>query len=117
MRRDVLLRSVWIAMNEPTKEEELAMFIVAQHTIKDAPKAFSRGQNLLDGVGAPAGVRVREFYPSRDQSAVFCLWEGDSVDELREYVDATLGDSSENAYFEVAAEQARGLPETVAARA
>jgi hypothetical protein len=93
------------------------MFIVVQHTIKDAPKAFSRGQNLLDGTGAPPGVRVQEFYPSRDQSAVFCLWEGNSVDELREYVDATLGDSSENSYFEVDAEQARGLPETAAARA
>jgi hypothetical protein len=93
------------------------VFIVVQHTIKEAPTAFARGQNLLEGRGAPAGVQVRKFYPSTDQSAVFCLWESSSVDELREYVDATLGDSSENTYFEVDAEQAVGLPEPAIARA
>jgi len=93
------------------------VFIVVQHTIKEVPTAFARGQNLLDGRGAPSGVQVRKFYPSTDQLAVFCLWEGNSVDELREYVDATLGDSSENAYFEVDAEQAVGLPEPAIARA
>jgi hypothetical protein len=93
------------------------MFIVVHHTIKNIPTAFTRGQNLLDGTGAPAGVWVREFYPSADRASVFCLWEGNSVDELRSYVDATLGDSSENAYFEIDAEVARGLPEPVAASA
>jgi hypothetical protein len=33
---------------------------------------------------------------------------------VRDHVDATLGDSSRNAYFEVDAEMARGLPELVA---
>jgi hypothetical protein len=93
------------------------VFIVVQHTIKDAPTAFRLGQNLLEGRGAPSGVQVRKFYPSTDQSAVFCLWEGDSVDELREYVDTTLGDSSKNSYFEVDAQQAVGLPEPALARA
>jgi len=93
------------------------MFIVVHHTITDAPTAFSRGQNLLDGTGAPPGVWVREFYPSQDRSSVFCLWEANSLPELREYVDTTLGDASENAYFEVDAVQARGLPEEVTARA
>ena len=93
------------------------MFIVVQHTIKEAPTAFARGQNLIEGRGAPAGVQVRKFYPSADQSAVFCLWEGDSIDEVREYVDATLGDASDNAYFEVDTEQAMGLPEPASARA
>jgi hypothetical protein len=56
-------------------------------------------------------VQVREFYPSRDGADVFCLWEASSLEEVRDYVDATLGDSSQNAYFEVDGEVARGLPE------
>jgi hypothetical protein len=87
------------------------MFIVVEHTIRDAAVAFARGQDLLEGRGAPAGVQVRKFYPSTNQSTVICLWEGNSVDEVRTYVDATLGDSSENTYFEVDAHQALGLPE------
>jgi hypothetical protein len=86
------------------------MFLVVHHTITDPESAFARGQNLLAGTGAPAGVRVREFYPTRDKADVFCLWEGNSLDEVRDYVDATMGDSSQQAYFEVDAEIARGLP-------
>ena len=84
------------------------MFIVVNHTITDPETAFVRGQNLLAGNGAPPGVQVREFYPSRDKADIFCLWEGNSLEEVRDYVDATLGDSSRNAYFEVDTEIARG---------
>lgn len=93
------------------------MFIVVYHTITDPETAFARGENLLAGNGAPSGVRVREFYPSRDRADVFCLWEGNSLEDVRDYVDATLGDSSRNVYFEVDAEIARGLPELAATRA
>ena len=93
------------------------MFIVVHHTIIDPETAFARGQKLLDGNGAPSGVQVREFYPSRDKTDVFCLWEGSSLDEVRDYVDATLGDASRNAYIEVDAEIARGLPEFATSRA
>jgi hypothetical protein len=101
----------------PDNERRIEMFIVLHHTITDPEPAFARGQNLLAGTGAPPGVQVREFYPSRDKTDVFCLWEGDSLEEVREYVDAALGDSSRNAYFEVDAEIARGLPELAASRA
>jgi hypothetical protein len=93
------------------------MFIVVHHTITEQEAAFARGQNLLDGSGAPAGVRVREFYPARGGADVFCLWEGSSLEEVRDYVDTTMGDSSRQAYYEVDAEIARGLPELASSRA
>jgi hypothetical protein len=93
------------------------MFLVVHHTITDPETAFARGQDLLAGNGAPPGVRVRGFYPSRDKADVFCLWEGNSLDEVRDYVDATMGDASRQAYFEVDAEIARGLPDLAASQA
>jgi hypothetical protein len=45
------------------------------------------------------------------------LWEGNSLGEVRDYVDSTLGDSSDNVYFEVDSQQAMGLPEPAIARA
>ena len=92
-------------------ERRIEVFIVVHHTITDPATAFPRGENLLAGNGAPSGVQVREFYPSRDKADVFCLWEGNSLEDVREYVDATMGNSSRNVYFEVDAEIARGLPE------
>ena len=90
--------------------------IVVLHRIKDPDAAFARGERLLDGIGAPPGVRRLQFLPARDRSAVMCLWEADDVDALRGYVDGTLGDASENSYFEVDAEYAQGLPAAAPAR-
>jgi hypothetical protein len=98
----------------PIAEGRIEMFIVTHHTIIDPETAFARGQNLLDGTGAPTGVRVREFYPSRERADVVCLWEGNSLEQVRDYVDETMGDSSRQAYFEVDAEIARGLPDPAA---
>jgi len=98
------------------------MYVVVQHRIKDPKTAFPRGERLIKGEGAPSGARTLQFYPSRDGSAVACLWESDSVEAIQQYVDSMLGDSSENTCYEVDAEQAfarrpLGLPESAPAEA
>jgi hypothetical protein len=82
------------------------MYVVAQHRIRSPETAFSRGVKLMKSEGAPAGVRNLQFYPSKDRTAVTCLWEAPSVDAVQEYVDSTLGSSSENICYEVDSEQA-----------
>jgi hypothetical protein len=93
----------------------MSTYVFVHHTIKDAPAAFERGARLLEGDGAPAGVRVLQFCPSRDRSQAMCIWEADGVDAVRDYVDATLGDASDNAYFEIDGTVALGLPQAVEA--
>ncbi|MGE5273507.1 MAG: hypothetical protein ACM3QU_07080 [Verrucomicrobiota bacterium] len=82
------------------------MYVVVQHRIKDPDAAFERGQKLITGEGAPEGCRSLQFYPSDDRSAVACLFEAGSLKDVEEFVDSTLGDASENAYFAVDAEHA-----------
>jgi len=77
------------------------MYVVAIHSIKNAQTAFTRGERLMKNDGAPAGVRVLQFYPGRDRRTVTCLWEAGAVDAVQRYVDETLGDSSANTCFEV----------------
>ncbi len=91
------------------------MYVVVHHRIKDRQTAFSRGERLIKNEGAPAGVRGLQFYPSTDGAAITCLWEADSLGEVQEYVDSTLGDSSQNTCYEVDpehafAERPLGLP-------
>lgn len=95
------------------------MYVVVHHHIKDPEVAFPRGETLLRGEGAPEGARPIQFYPSRDGSAVTCLWEARSVSDVQQYVDRTLGDSSENTSYEVDpdqsfAERPESLPEALA---
>jgi hypothetical protein len=60
---------------------------------------------------------VRHFLPARDASAADCLWEVESLDALRDYLDPATRGISENTYFEVDSESAMGLPQSALARA
>ena len=98
------------------------MYVVVQHEIKDPQLAVSRGKRLIKNIDAPAGVVGLEFYPSRDGTAVTCLWEAPSVESVRHYVDTVLGESSVNTCYEVNAEDSfatrpDGIREASAARA
>ena len=93
------------------------MYVGVMHRIKDPDAMMERGKGLGDPANAPPGVVGHQFCPSTDLSVATCLWEGDSVEAVRDYIDGTLGDSSENSYFEVSTERAMGLPQPAAARA
>ena len=55
--------------------------------------------------------------PSTDGRLVTCLWESDSVGDVRSYVDETLGDASVNLCYEVEAAAAFAqAPEGIATR-
>jgi len=82
------------------------MYVVVQHAIKDPSTAFERGRKLIVSEGAPPSTRVLQFLPSLDGSAVTCLWESASVDSVQAYVDAVLGDSSDNVCYPVDVERA-----------
>ena len=95
------------------------MYVVVQHEFKDPQTAFARGEKLIKNEDAPPGLQGLQFYPSADRSAATCLVEADSVADVQGYVDSTLGGSSENRCYEVAAElafarQPLGIAETAA---
>jgi hypothetical protein len=92
------------------------MHIVVLHRITDPDKFFSMDAEEVAG-GGPPGVQGRQFFPSQDRSLATCLWQADSLDALRDYLDPATAGVSENTYFEVDTEQAMGLPEAAAAGA
>ena len=82
------------------------------HRISDPQRAQEQGQALF---GPHEGVQLLQFVPSEDFSTATCIWESDSIDTVRSWVDGTLGDTSQQTYFPIATEQAVGLPERAAA--
>jgi hypothetical protein len=93
------------------------MYVAVVHHIKDGQAFLSRGERLTDPSNAPPGVVPRQFCPSEDLTAATCVWEAGSVDAVCGYIDATLGDASENRYFGINTEYALGLPEPATAQA
>jgi hypothetical protein len=82
------------------------MYVAVIHRFIDPTTASARGERLVKNEGAPAGVRGLQFYPASDGSMATCLWEAPSVAAIQEYVDTTLGDSTENTVYEVDAANA-----------
>jgi hypothetical protein len=83
------------------------MFITIEHDIHDISKFAERAERAMP---PPAGLVVHQFLPAADGSRATCLYEADSVDRVRNFVDGALGDASTQYYVPVAEEQALGLP-------
>jgi hypothetical protein len=92
------------------------MNIVVMHRILDPDKFFSMDAEEVAG-GGPADVQGRQFFPAKDADTAVCLWEADSIDSLRNYLDPATAGAAENTYFEVDTQRAMGLPEAAAAGA
>lgn len=92
------------------------MHVVAQHRIIDR-EAFAQADAAGVAAGGPPGVRGQQFFPSQDGSMAVCLWETDSIDSLRDYLDPATAGVTENTYFEVDEARALGLPQSAAAGA
>lgn len=86
------------------------MYVSVLHTIKDPASFQTRGQRLAPE--APAGVSPLQFLPDTQGMRATCLWQGDSVDAVRDHIDGCLGDASDQEYFAVSEQHAVGLPAT-----
>jgi hypothetical protein len=92
------------------------MYFVVHHHVVDREKFLATDPKDVAG-NAPAGVDVFHFLPASDASAADCLWEAESLDVLRDYLDPALRGVCENTYFEVDANHAMGLPTAAVSRA
>jgi hypothetical protein len=92
------------------------MRVVVRHEITDSEKFSSMDAGAV-AEGAPSGAQLRQFFAAQDASAADCLWEADSIDKLREYLDPATAGVTKNTYFEVDEATAVGLPAAAAAGA
>ncbi len=88
------------------------MHIVAIHEISD-PQTF---WGAAEGLDLPQGTTLHSAIPNNDGTRAVCVWESDSVDTVRDFVDGNVGQVSKNEFFAVNEQNAMGLPgSTVAA--
>ena len=92
------------------------MHIIIQHRITDPEKFFAMEPDEVLAA-APPGTQGRQFLVSKDSSSAVCLWESDSIDTLRGFMDGMTAEAADNSYYEVDTERSMGLPESAAAGA
>ena len=92
------------------------MHVVVHHRVIDRERFLATDPQDI-AAGAPPGAKARQFLPARDASGADCLWESESLDAIRDYLDRATRGICQNTYFEVASESALGLPDPASANA
>jgi hypothetical protein len=88
------------------------MFVVVEHTITNPDAFFALAQRVAE---APSGIKALQFLPSMSKDRAVCLWEANSVDALKGFLEPLSAQSSRNTYYAVDSTKAMGLPNLVAA--
>jgi hypothetical protein len=88
-----------VGQAQVTQREE-AMHVSVIHHIHD-PEGFQRAETEAMQKGLPAefGLPVQAATP--DHRMAICIWQGPSVDAVRDLVESVVAPYSQNEYFEV----------------
>lgn len=82
------------------------MYAIAIHTISDPEKFWAGVQDLE----VPKALTLHSTIGKQDGTKAVCLWEADSVESIREFVEPATEGISTNEYFEANEEYSMGLP-------
>ena len=89
------------------------MYIVIRHYISDPAKWDRSTKNIMSMIEQqrlPKGFKPLEYLPSVDGRNADCVWEAESLKDLRQFIDLETAGAARNEYFEVKEEAAIGLP-------
>jgi hypothetical protein len=90
------------------------MYVSVHHVIKDSQKWDQITSNMTTAVEqgkVPNGLKGLMYLPGIDGRKADCLWEANSVEALRSFLDREIGSAATNEYFQIDATQAFGLPQ------
>ena len=92
------------------------MYVLVQHSISD-PAIFWNTADPRNNL--PPNVKLHHTFPTPDGTRAVCIWEAESIDAVRNFLEPLFGKVSRNEYFTV--ENKEGyvrpskVPETAAA--
>jgi hypothetical protein len=76
------------------------MFVTVLHHIHD-PEGFNAAEEKALEAGLPPGVALPIHAATTDHSFGVCIWEGESLEAVREVVEGAVGAWARNEYFEM----------------
>ena len=76
------------------------MHVGVIHRISN-PAAFQQAEQEALAGGLPEGFRLPVHAETPDHTTAICVWDGPSVDAVRDLVESVVGEFSQNEYFEM----------------
>lgn len=84
------------------------MYVVVNHEINDAPRFWATAESATTGL--PAGLKVIHTLPSPDGRKAVCVWEANTVDAVRNFLDPVTAGMARNEYFQVLNKEGIAIP-------
>ena len=89
------------------------MHVAIHHRITD-PQKWEQGtkniMTILEQGRLPQGLKALMFLPCVDGRNAGCLWEANSMETLKSFVERESGGGAKNQYFQIKDAQAIELP-------
>ncbi len=82
------------------------MHVGVIHHISD-PESFEAAEQRALEAGLPEGFSLPIHAATPDHTTGICIWQGESVEAVKELVESVVGEYSENEYLEI---ELDGLP-------
>jgi hypothetical protein len=89
------------------------MYVSVHHVIRDSQKWNQITGSMTTAIEQgklPQGLKGLMYLPGVDGRKADCLWEAQSVEALRSFLDREIGSAATNEYFQIDANAAFGLP-------
>jgi hypothetical protein len=89
------------------------MHVSVHHTITDTQKWAELTQKMMQMVEQgrlPQGLKGLMYLPSMDGRKADCLWEAQSLESLKSFLERETGTAARNEYSQINSEAAFGIP-------
>jgi hypothetical protein len=89
------------------------MYVSVHHVVKDSQKWDQITRNMTTAIEQgrlPQGLKALMYLPGTDGRKADCLWDAQSVEALRSFLDREIGSAATNEYLQIDANAAFGLP-------
>jgi len=87
------------------------MYVLVQHYISDPPIFWRAAQEALPNL--PPYLKLHHIFPTPDGTHAVCVWEGESIRDVRAFLETYVGHASRNLYYPVENGSEWGLPSEV----
>jgi hypothetical protein len=81
------------------------MFVLVEHYVNDPQTFWSAVRHAVPSL--PPYLALHHCIPTHDGTHAVCVWEGESIRDVKAFIESYIGHASRNLYFPV--ENAAGI--------
>jgi hypothetical protein len=84
------------------------MYVVVNHQINDPARFWATAESATAGL--PKGLNVIHTLAAPDGRRAVCVWEADSVEAVRNFLDPATAGTARNEYFQALNKEGIAIP-------